>query len=66
VALKPLKGATVFIKVAAGRLSCTGSGFLCKVDGDTGYVITNHHLVNPEAERLQPVRVGRGRSSVGT
>ena len=62
LALRNLKGATVFIKVEAGRLSCTGSGFLCKVDGDTGYLVTNHHVVNPEAELLQPVRVRRGRT----
>jgi S1-C subfamily serine protease len=63
-ALKHLKGATVFLKVDAGRLSCTGSGFLCKLEGDTGYLITNHHVVNPEAELLQPVRVRRGRTTV--
>src|SRR5262249_39747859 len=32
------------------------SGFLVRVDGDTGYVITNHHVANPEAEMLQPVK----------
>jgi S1-C subfamily serine protease len=65
-ALKHIKGATVFIKVEAGRLSCTGSGFLVKVDGDTGYVITNHHVVNPEAELLAPVRSRRGgRQTIG-
>jgi S1-C subfamily serine protease len=62
-ALERLKTATVFIKVEAGRgLSCTGSGFLVKMDGDTGYVITNHHVVNPEAELLAPTR---GRSGPG-
>ncbi len=57
-ALKDLKGATVYIKVAAGRLSCSGSGFLVKVDGDTGFVVTNHHVINPEAELLKPVQRG--------
>jgi S1-C subfamily serine protease len=65
-ALKHLKGATVFIKVEAGAASCSGSGFLCKVEGDTGYVITNHHVVNPEAEMLQPIRLHNGRGSIYT
>jgi predicted Zn finger-like uncharacterized protein len=65
-ALKDIKGATVFIKVEAGRLSCAGSGFLVKLDGDAGYIITNHHVVNPEAKMLAPsrtVRRGGGNSS---
>jgi uncharacterized protein (TIGR03067 family) len=57
-ALRDLKGATVFIKVAAGELSCSGSGFLVKVEDDTGYLVTNHHVVNPEAELLRPIRSG--------
>jgi uncharacterized protein (TIGR03067 family) len=57
-ALRDLKGATVFVKVAAGDLSCSGSGFLVKVNGDTGFIITNHHVVNPEAELLRPIRSG--------
>ena len=66
-ALKDLKGATVFIKVEAGKdLSCSGSGFLVKVEGDTGYVITNHHVVNPEAELLKPVRSRSGVTTVRT
>jgi predicted Zn finger-like uncharacterized protein len=66
-ALKDLKGATVFIKVEAGKaLSCSGSGFLIKVEGNTGYIITNHHVVNPEAELLQPVRSRNGTKSVRT
>ena len=59
--LADLKGATVFIKVEAGRmLSCSGSGFLVKVDGEVGYIVTNHHVINPEAELLTPIRSGRG------
>jgi S1-C subfamily serine protease len=53
-ALKDLKGATVFLKVQAGALAGSGSGFLVRVDGDTGYLVTNHHVVNPEAELLAP------------
>jgi WD40 repeat protein len=65
-ALRHLKGATVFIKVDAGPASCSGSGFLCKVDGDAGYVITNHHVVNPEAERLETLRIRTGRGIIYT
>jgi S1-C subfamily serine protease len=65
--LKDLKGATVFIKVDAGKnLSCSGSGFLVRVDGDAGYVVTNHHVVNPEAEMLKPVRSRSGKTTVRT
>lgn len=59
--LKDLKGATVFIKVEAGKeLSCSGSGFLVKTQGNTGYIVTNHHVVNPEAELLKPIRSRNG------
>ena len=64
--LKDLKAATVFIKVEAGRvLSCSGSGFLVKVDGDTGYLVTNHHVINPEAEMLTTAGSSRGGRSGG-
>jgi S1-C subfamily serine protease len=49
--LAALKNATVFVKVDAGRLSATGSGFLMKVEGQTGYIVTNHHVITP------PIRV---------
>src|SRR5437588_2121586 len=42
-----LKGATVFVKVDGGRWQASGSGFLMKVEGKTGYVVTNHHVVAP-------------------
>jgi serine protease Do len=59
-ALKDLKGATVFIKVEAGRASCSGSGFLVRAEGNAGFIITNHHVINPEAELLRPVRSRNG------
>jgi S1-C subfamily serine protease len=63
-ALHDLKGATVFIKVEAGKgLSCSGSGFLVKAEGDTGYVVTNHHVINPEAELLQTTRSRSGNTT---
>jgi S1-C subfamily serine protease len=45
--LAVLKAATVFVKVSIGKLEATGSGFLMKVDGNTGYVVTNDHVVAP-------------------
>jgi S1-C subfamily serine protease len=41
-----LKGATVFVKVDGGRWAKSGSGFLIKVDGKTGYIVTNHHVAS--------------------
>jgi S1-C subfamily serine protease len=52
--LNALKDATVFIKVEAGSLSSSGSGFLVRVDGNTGFIVTNRHVVNPEAQLLAP------------
>ncbi len=47
--LTGLKDATVFIKVGTGREAQSGSGFLIRVDGDTGYVVTNHHVITIES-----------------
>lgn len=44
--LDDLKAATAFIKVSAGPLRGSGSGFLIQQDGTTGYVATNEHVVN--------------------
>jgi serine protease Do len=52
--LKRLKAATVFIKVQAGTEGATGSGFLIRVDGTEGYVVTNHHVIE---QSLQPLKV---------
>ena len=45
--LEELKAATVFIKVTAGSLRGSGSGFLIKSEATTGYIATNHHVVAP-------------------
>ncbi len=57
--LADLKAATVFVKVeftaadiGGQRLPGSGSGFLIKADGETGYVATNHHVVTPANPRL--------------
>jgi S1-C subfamily serine protease len=43
--LNALKAATVFIKVEAGDLGASGSGFIVKTEGETAYVVTNHHVI---------------------
>jgi S1-C subfamily serine protease len=45
--LKSLKAATVYVKVEAGRLQGSGSGFLLHTDKDTALLVTNHHVVRP-------------------
>jgi S1-C subfamily serine protease len=45
--LEELKNATVFVKVTAGILEGSGSGFLLRTEGDNGYVVTNHHVISP-------------------
>jgi S1-C subfamily serine protease len=55
-----IKKASVFVKVEAGRLAGSGSGFVIKVEGQTAYVATNCHVVvpNPESFSLKnPPRV---------
>jgi S1-C subfamily serine protease len=55
--LQHFKHATVYIKREAGKLSATGSGFVMKIAGESAYIITNHHVVEPSAELL---RLGPG------
>jgi S1-C subfamily serine protease len=55
--LNDIKGATAFIKLQAGPLQATGSGFLVKVEGDTGYLVTNHHVVVPDRRGLPTPRL---------
>ncbi len=52
--LQQLKRATVFVKVQAGREGGTGSGFLLKVEGETGYLVTNHHVVALKRRQVPP------------
>jgi S1-C subfamily serine protease len=47
--LDEIKRATVFVKVEQLWSSGSGSGFLLSRDGTVGYVVTNHHVVQPEA-----------------
>ena len=43
--LKKIKAATVYVRVIAGQVGGTGSGFLVRTDPTTGYVVTNDHVV---------------------
>lgn len=54
--LADIKAATAFIKVDQGPIQATGSGFLIKVDGKTGYLITNHHVVVHQGPALPPAK----------
>src|SRR5438874_375535 len=42
--LADIKNATVFIKGESGGSSWSGSGFLVKGTGETGYLVTNQHV----------------------
>jgi len=47
--LNALKSGTVFIIAVTGKDSgATGSGFLARKVGKTGYIVTNHHVVRPD------------------
>ena len=48
--LKALKAATVFVKVEHGPVSASGSGFVLLAQDDTGYIVTNEHVVSPPPE----------------
>src|SRR5207249_3012436 len=45
--VKAIKGATVFIKADTAETKSSGSGFLIQVIGETGYVVTNVHVILP-------------------
>jgi S1-C subfamily serine protease len=49
-----LKAATVFIKVSAGPIEASGSGFVLRVDGNTALIVTNNHVVTPGENRGVP------------
>ena len=59
--LARIKGATVYVKVSAGGESGTGSGFVIKTEGDSVYVVTNHHVIEPKVIQIVG-GMGRGPS----
>jgi S1-C subfamily serine protease len=60
--LDEVKKATVFVKVETTRLAGSGSGFVVKTEGETAYVVTNHHVVTPPQDASLPsvFRMPRG------
>ncbi len=54
--LKELKAATVYVKVEGKQGTASGSGFLIRVEGETGLVATNHHVVAAVRGRFTPQR----------
>ncbi|HEX3151090.1 MAG TPA: trypsin-like peptidase domain-containing protein [Gemmataceae bacterium] len=51
--LTKLKAATVFIKMTAGPVQSTGSGFVLRVEGNNALVVTNNHVISPSAKHGQ-------------
>jgi S1-C subfamily serine protease len=43
-----IKAATVFVKVKAEDMAGSGSGFVISTSGDTAYIVTNRHVVEPK------------------
>jgi S1-C subfamily serine protease len=58
--LEHLKSATVFVKVESKDFQASGSGFVMKVQGDTAYVVTNAHVIDPKIEIEFTVPRGSG------
>jgi S1-C subfamily serine protease len=61
--LDHLKSATVFVKVEGSQIKGSGSGFLIDVKGDTAFVITNAHVIDPKIEievHVSPRQAGPG------
>ncbi len=52
--LDEVKGATVYIKVDAGELSGSGSGFYIGSENGAALVATNHHVIEAAAKRPAP------------
>ena len=53
--LADLKAATVFLKVEDGREAASGTGFVIQTNGQTAYLVTNHHVVDlHEGKRGMP------------
>jgi S1-C subfamily serine protease len=57
--LEHLKSATIFVKVEGRGFAASGSGFVTKVQGDTAYIATNAHVIDPQIEiEVKPPRGG--------
>ena len=49
--LAHVKAATVFITVTTNEYLATGSGFVMRTEGDTAWIVTNQHVIEPPQER---------------
>ena len=56
-----LKAATVFVKIKSGELAGSGSGFVIRVEGNTAYIVTNRHVVEPKVAEIAVVPERRSR-----
>jgi S1-C subfamily serine protease len=56
--LEHLKSATVFVRVDGTEFRASGSGFLVHVQGETAYVVTNAHVIDPKIEIELPRQGG--------
>jgi S1-C subfamily serine protease/regulation of enolase protein 1 (concanavalin A-like superfamily) len=50
--LDQVKDATVFVKLSAGKLQGSGSGFVIRTTTDTVLVLTNRHVAAPSPDEL--------------
>lgn len=55
--LDHLKRATVYIQMTTPRGTASGSGFLFKVSGGTGFIVTNQHVIEPNEKFRIPISV---------
>jgi S1-C subfamily serine protease len=54
--LKDLKAATVYVKVDGKQGMVTGSGFVIHVNGETGLIATNRHVIAAIPGRFTPTK----------
>jgi S1-C subfamily serine protease len=55
--LDDLKSGTVLVKVVTKQGAASGSGFLVKADGQTGYIVTNRHVIRPRSATPTQIKV---------
>jgi S1-C subfamily serine protease len=65
VLLDKTSRATALVRVDLGNQASSGSGFLVKSSGDTGYIITNFHVIAMERDEPQPAPNQGGKGKGG-
>jgi S1-C subfamily serine protease/regulation of enolase protein 1 (concanavalin A-like superfamily) len=53
--VRRIKDATVFLKVRAGKVQASGSGFVIKDEGSSLLIATNHHVISPHMDGPEDV-----------